>query len=227
MEGVHHDDQPEEFNGEIYKRWKVPLWNGTDIRSSFPMDPLSLTANIITVLQAANSIVSVCCEFRAALQRAPWSLTRVVDEIKDLRNVLESLEQMSEKLGESGNDDAHRLRAFQMLCEPKTGPLACCQQEMVVLERKILGANGIAKPFSKRRAFMQVVTWQLEEHDAKQCLERIHRCKSTIQLALNADEAALMLDIRGMTAALTETAEKIDSDVSRLLTRIQTRDDGT
>jgi hypothetical protein len=53
-------------------------------------------------------------------------------------------------------------------------------------------------------------------------------CNSHPQSHLDIDQhSALMLDIRGMTAALAETTEKIDGDVSRLLTRIQTRDDGT
>lgn len=153
------------------------------------MDPLSFTANILTVLQATNSVIHLCYEFRAALQQAPWSLTRIVDEFTDLRNVLESLEQLSERPTGSCSGNNPKLRSFQLLCEPESGPLARCLQEVLNLEGKILGPKGITRKFSKMRAMVQVLGWQLHEDEATTCLQRIHRCKSTIQLALTADEA--------------------------------------
>ena len=156
------------------------------------MDPLSLTANVITVLQLANSILSVCYDVRATIKRAPWSLTRVLDEIRDLRNVLEKLEEISEKWDDSCNPDEKRLRAFTLLSEPDVGPLARCHQELVALEKKIASSYGSGNSISKLRAFIQVMGWQLKENDAKACLERVDRCKTTILLAMTADEAYVL-----------------------------------
>jgi hypothetical protein len=152
------------------------------------MDPLSVTANIVTVLQVANSILSICYEYRAAIKEAPWSLTRIVEEIKDLRNVLERLEQVTDRVDALRCQEVEKFRPFQLLCEPETGPVAQCHHELCDLEKKISYPSEAAKP-SKRRVFIQVMGWQLREKDAKAHIERIERCKKTILLAITADEA--------------------------------------
>ena len=47
------------------------------------MDPLSITASIIAVLQAANAVVAVCSYYKGG--------AKVVDELRSLRDVLEGL----------------------------------------------------------------------------------------------------------------------------------------
>ena len=193
----------------------------TGRRSLTSMDPLSITANIVTVLQLANSILSVCYEYRAALQKAPWSLTRVVDEVKDLRNLLENVEHVVEPLDEGNFEDTKRLRTFAILCDPESGPLIRCHQELALLERKIVSSYGIGRSTSKRKAFIQVMGWQLREHEAKECLERIDRCKSTILLAMTADEAAVLKEIRDLGISIDYNIQCIGLDVSNLVSDIQ------
>lgn len=69
----------------------------------------------------------------------------------------------------------------------------------------VFGANSNFEPFtvvkaqgngdwkggegSKRRAIIQAVGWKLKDGDARECLERIDRCKNTLSLAMSADEA--------------------------------------
>ena len=153
------------------------------------MDPLSISASIIAVLQATNSVVSICYDFRAALKKAPWSLTRIIEEVKDLRNVLETLDRIAETMNDRPAGDTKRQPIFRLLCEPDTGPLASCLRELTNLERKITSSSCVGKAGFKGRAFIQAVTWQLKDHDATQCLERIERCKSSLALAITADEA--------------------------------------
>jgi hypothetical protein len=57
------------------------------------MDPLSVTASVIAVLQAANSVMAVCYDFRAAIKDRPWPLTRITNSINELRLVLGRLEE--------------------------------------------------------------------------------------------------------------------------------------
>lgn len=153
------------------------------------MDPLSISASIIAVLQATNSVVSLCYDFRAALKKAPWSLTRIIEDVKDLRGVLETLDRLVETTNDKPGADAKKRPVFQLLCEPETGPLASCLRELAYLERKIASSSCVGKTGSKGRAFIQAVSWQLKDQDAMQCLERIERCKSSLALALTADEA--------------------------------------
>ncbi|PSN71840.1 hypothetical protein BS50DRAFT_236580 [Corynespora cassiicola Philippines] len=191
------------------------------------MDPLSVTANVITVLQLANSIISICYDVRANLNKAPWSLTRVADEIKDLRNVLEQVEKASERLDQSCTADSKQLCVFKLLVEPENGPLARCHEELAILEKKIVSSYGHRTSISKQRAFLQVMGWQLKESDAKACLARIDRCKSTILMALTADEATLLADIQRMTGSLNIAVEKMSITVSKISTHFETQRFGT
>ncbi|KAH4986916.1 hypothetical protein HBH69_015840 [Parastagonospora nodorum] len=191
------------------------------------MDPLSITANIITVLHVANSIISVCYEVRSAVKQSPWSLTRTIDELRDLRNVLESLETAYNALDRAKSVDETRVRSFRLLCDSEASPLARCLQELSMLERKITkNGRGTPRLFSKAHAITQVIGWQLKENDARLSLERIERCKNTIILALTADETTLLIDIKAMTASLSESTALMNDNVSRILVRIQSSEMG-
>lgn len=52
------------------------------------MDPLSISASIVAILQATTTVISICYDFRACI--------KVIDEVKSLRNILETLEQLSQ-----------------------------------------------------------------------------------------------------------------------------------
>jgi hypothetical protein len=121
------------------------------------MDPLSISATIIAVLQASNSIVSVCYDFRAAMKKAPWSLTRIIEEVKDLRNILEILDQLAEAHDDVALLDVKRRPVFELLCEPEKGPLASCLRELTYLEEKITPPSCVEKSGSKRIAFKQAM----------------------------------------------------------------------
>jgi hypothetical protein len=153
------------------------------------VDPLSISASIIAVLQATNSVVSLCYDFRAALKNTPWSLSRIIEEVKDLRRILEILDRLAEPLDDPACADAKRRPVFQMLCDPDNGPLAACLRELSYLEEKITSSSWVTQTGSRRRAFIQAVGWQLKDRDATLCLERIERCKSSLNLAITADEA--------------------------------------
>lgn len=161
------------------------------------MDPLSISASIIAVLQATNAIVSVCYDFRAVMKKTPWSLTYIIQELKDLRNILETLDRLADAFDDTPALNMQRQPAlimqrqpaFELLCEPERGPLASCLRELTYLEKKITSSNRVGKSDSKISAFMQVMCWQLKDRDARLCMERIERCKSTLNLAITADEA--------------------------------------
>lgn len=98
------------------------------------MDPLSITASIIAVLQATTAVLSVCYDYRSAIKHRPWGLAKAIEEVRDLRNVLESLERISTK-SDDGSDS--RLVNLRLLCKKETGPLQGCVAELHQLEKKI------------------------------------------------------------------------------------------
>lgn len=149
------------------------------------MDPFSLCANIITVLQATYDLISICYDFRAVLKQSPWSLSRALDEAVELRAILERLERLSRK---HGVKYSHGSRSFEALCNSDQGPLAGCLHELSLL-RKLLDAPKLAgKEGTKRHALVQALGWRLKDADAKACFLRLERYKSSLNLALSADE---------------------------------------
>jgi hypothetical protein len=90
------------------------------------MDPLSVTASIIAVLQATSAVLSICYDYRCAIKHSPWGLERAVDEIRDLRNVLESLKQYQPGLKLTV---APMIRAYRRC--------ACCVTKKLVLSRDV------------------------------------------------------------------------------------------
>jgi hypothetical protein len=151
------------------------------------MDPLSISTSIIALLQASNYIISLCYDFRAAVKQVPWSLTLVIDEVKDLRNVLEAIESLVSRADEVRLFETRpALRLLQD--SNKQGPLANCLRELSILHEKVSACCGTGQPASTRRLFTDTVKWRLKEREAKLCMERIERSKSTLKLVLTTEE---------------------------------------
>jgi len=158
------------------------------------MDPLSISTAIITILQATTAVISVCYDCRAQLNDEPWSLTRIIDELKVLRNILERLEDLAQDF-QRGQGTRNR-RIFELLSDSENGPLANCRQQMMILDNKIRDLNSVGTERSKGKALLRVLRWQLKDKDAKKCLEIIERCKNTLSLALDGDQTLVKLFTR-------------------------------
>lgn len=108
------------------------------------MEPLSITASIITVLQATNQVVSICYDYAAAAKGSSWGLPRVIDELKNLRNTLGSLEQLSQAAAGTDPAAGSRLPNLKSLCDPDHGPLVNCRTELNRLSEKLSTPLGLA-----------------------------------------------------------------------------------
>jgi hypothetical protein len=188
---------PMRWVGSAYTRYPwISKGQGTLYLRNDPqaMDPLSISASIIALLQATTTVISICYDFRACIKNIPWSLTRVIDEVKSLRNVLETLEELSQS---HLNTDVKRRPVFELLCDQENGPLVSCERELGHLEEKVMGKGWVekvggvvgGKDRGKRQAFMKAMGWRLKDGDARECLDRIERCKNTLSLAISADAA--------------------------------------
>lgn len=149
------------------------------------MDPFSLCANIITVLQAAHDVITICYDFRAACKGRPWSLSRVLGQVIDLRSVLERLEKIA---AEQGLTSTKSGDAMKLLCASDSSPLIACEQELRALQKLLLPSKYAGKPGTRRYALIESLGWRLKDSDAKAYLERIEKCKSTLAPALSADQ---------------------------------------
>lgn len=163
------------------------------------MDPLSITASIITVLQATNAVISVCYDYNAALKGAPWELSKVMDELKGLRGVLENLAKVTKAAADANPASQSRLPTLELLCDSTSGsgPLISCLDEINRIKTKLSPPSWSGKDGSKRQALMQVLGWPLKEQDTRRSVETIGRLKSTLTLALTSDQAWVLRCVFG------------------------------
>ncbi|KAH7411469.1 hypothetical protein BKA64DRAFT_704576 [Cadophora sp. MPI-SDFR-AT-0126] len=159
------------------------------------MDPLSVTASIISVLQAANTVISFCYDFRASIKNYPWALTRITSSVNDLRLILSRLEQVAND-SELSFDDTNvtRLTTLEALCK-QGGAISNCFQELIVLEKKLVPGSWAGKDGSKRRALIQSIGWQFMEEDVRETLQRLEGYKRTLNIAITMDQTALTISL--------------------------------
>ena len=180
----------------------------------FTMDPLSVTVSVIAVLQAANSVISICYDFRAAIKVQPWAMTRITNSINELRIILGRLEQVANE-SELKLDDTSSTRhsALEGLCQDG-GAIRNCYEELRALEQKLGSGSWAGKEGSRRRAFIQSIGWQLKGKEAEDMLKRLDGYKTTLNLAITMDQAALM-------KAMSKTMQDVDENTRSLFKQFQ------
>jgi hypothetical protein len=150
------------------------------------MDPLSIAASLIAVLQVTSAVISICYDYRQGQKHASREVIQLSDELSSLKDILDALLRLVEK--SSNNLDEAKLATFELLAKPD-GPLLTCQSELERLRKKL-------EPESGWRAVKRSLVWPLQEGEMKKALGGLERLKSTMQLALSADQATLSWAIR-------------------------------
>lgn len=148
------------------------------------MDPLSTVASIIAVLQAAACVISICYDIRAARRQPPKSLVRVVQEVRGVRDVIETIQVLLDDTAESSS----LLKSGQWVGH-LASTLANILSELQDLESKIQPLTFPASTPSRRQAVLSVLGWRLKEFDAQKAIQRLHNYKTTLSLALSVAES--------------------------------------
>ncbi|SPQ18400.1 6876165c-5d0b-49cc-8881-80a601c66a56 [Thermothielavioides terrestris] len=173
------------------------------------MDPVSATANIVAIVQAANRVITLCKKFLEAVRDAPSDIRLVLVEISTLRAVLDNLHFLA---SESGRSTA----ALDALARDH-GPIEGCRKAILELEH-LLPSESILSTESKTKALLSAISWTLKDSKAKALLDELRGYKSTITLALTTDSVFDLKDIKASTDEI-QTATKVIraalSDVQR------------
>ncbi|TVY84720.1 putative ankyrin repeat protein [Lachnellula suecica] len=162
------------------------------------MDPLSVTGTLIAVIQISSTVVSICYEYRQGAKNASREIVQISDELSSLRDVLEALLKLVERF-EFSTSPA-RLATFELLVKPD-GPLLTCQRELERLKKQLDPGVGW-------RAVRKALVWPLKEGEMKKALGALERLKSTMQLALSADQAVVSLGISDDIENLTQMFQR-------------------
>lgn len=150
------------------------------------MDPLSISASVITLIQAANGVIHLCFDYASTVKGATRAIAGLQDEIKSLRNVLESIGRLLANSENADQAPSNELKEVAALCDPEDGPIA---KELELLRDKLRLPDWAGQNGSKRKALMQSLTWPLKEGETKKILEKIDRLKKDLELALTVDQS--------------------------------------
>ncbi|MCJ1246834.1 hypothetical protein MMC30_004043 [Trapelia coarctata] len=152
------------------------------------MDPLSITASIIAVLQATNLVVSLIYDYRSAAKSSSWEYPQVISELQSLRNVLEKLTELASNNISTRGMSNSSLSMLTQLCDSNDGALGKCLSELDALKKKLAPPSWSGAEGSKRRALVQAFGWPLKRDETIKTLETIGRFKASLSLALSADQ---------------------------------------
>jgi hypothetical protein len=141
------------------------------------MDPLSITASIIAVIQLTGSVISAAYNYRNGVRNAPEDAVRIIEDLTELSQILEKLLKLIEKDRSTGST---QLTSVNTLIG-SDGPLETCRKSLTELKSKLRPENGW-------RAVRKALTWPLKQDYIRQTLDEIAKAKATIDLALSVDQ---------------------------------------
>ncbi len=187
------------------------------------MDPLSITASLIAVLQISGTIISALYEYRSGVKSASKDAARLIEELNSLRAVLESLLSAVEK--EEGSLEASESwirveheegEGFELAPGPKPGlpgyestdskptsRLASFQaltgrgSELEGCKTDLEAVREKLGPVGegKVRAMKEKLSWPFKEKDVEKLMASVRRARDTMHFALSADQTVMTLEI--------------------------------
>ncbi|KAL8956660.1 MAG: hypothetical protein Q9193_005878 [Seirophora villosa] len=174
------------------------------------MDPLSITASIITVLHVANKAI----KFLLRLHNAPQARQELVTELRRTRDVLEDLAKLASETEEE-NDPATNsmLPTLNRLTKADSSPLAGCRQEIEALSTK-LAPTDLATEGSKvtKRKMQQAFIWAFGEKEISKVLSRLEGLRQQLSHALEVDQTRIVVETHKKVDTLTSRTTAIHED---------------
>ena len=145
----------------------------------------------------------------------------MIAELKNVRDVLSSLEILAEK-AESGDPTVgHRLPKLKNLCQPDHGALHLCLTEIKALREKLAPPKWMGKEGSKRADLYRAMAWPLQESSTQKVLEKLERYRGSISLALNVDLAEIALSTHDSTKVIQHDLLSVDQNVEDIQQSLQ------
>jgi hypothetical protein len=136
------------------------------------MDPLSITASILTLLQLTEKVI----KYARQTKDAPKERTRILQEASGLVGLLITLKSLADDC----DPQDPWLRATSRLAT-SNGPLEQYRSALEKLVGKIMPCDGLRK-------ISQALVWKFTKEDVSDLLSQIERVKSLVGIALGMDE---------------------------------------
>ena len=152
------------------------------------MDPLSISTGVLAALQAAGAILSFCYQIRSSLRGISWTFIQVIEEVRDLRNILEAIQSSLDAAVFSDDCQSVAKESTALLAETLKPALSTCLVELRSLEQKINPTRVEAILESKTKGFKEALSWLLDSGETKNSIARLQRCRVSINLAISSHD---------------------------------------
>ena len=129
---------------------------------------------MIAVLQLTGAVINTCYSYQINVRNAPKDLTRILNGLKSLRDVLERLRALANAEDANGSS---RLSSSLQLLSRDDGPISELEALLKHVE-KTLGTPGNWKTR---------LLWSFKEGEVNKMLEQMEGNKSTIEAAILTD----------------------------------------
>ena len=151
------------------------------------MDPLSLAASVIAVIQISNAVLLCCYRLRSHIKDADGEIARIITEVEDLSATLDELSKVlqpasdSPILGDLCIDEDGGKPGRTISCQ---SALASCEAVMKEISEKLA---PLSKPGLKYK-----LRWPFESSSIQRKLDIVQKQKATLQLALSTHQTRIL-----------------------------------
>jgi hypothetical protein len=136
------------------------------------MDPFSTTASAFAVVQLSERILKLCREYATGVNDATSDIGRLYSEVTALHEVLKRVHDLE-------GQDATNQSALDTLAIP----IAECTSQLVDIQTRL---DPTHQTMNQQR--MRALKWPFKRKDVNDFIARLERHKTTINMALNADQ---------------------------------------
>ncbi|KAF2106194.1 hypothetical protein BDV96DRAFT_337169 [Lophiotrema nucula] len=141
------------------------------------MDPLSITASVIAILQLSGKIISSCVAYTSAIKDAPKELKAISVDIQSLQAIIRILDLTSAN-ATADNGLATSLDA----CRQSLKALSDLLDHQINLSSP---QNGPSAKKARTMPTLATLAWPLKRSRVQALIDDISRHKSTITLSLS------------------------------------------
>ncbi|GLA56256.1 hypothetical protein AnigIFM63604_006362, partial [Aspergillus niger] len=158
------------------------------------VDPIGIVGTLMGIVQVCGKFMSVCYDYRMGVRDAPKDISRILDEVVGVGSIAQQLVKVIE------SDGAPSLPSLQAM-GGNDGTLRRCLVELQDLKASL----KLGRASSSRRA----LAWPLPRADVEKRLQVLATIKSTLQLALAADNTQNMMEVSNLARLLPSVEKKI------------------
>ena len=154
------------------------------------MDPLSITASVLTLLTAANKVAKGL-EKLASIRGAPAAVLALNNELSDLRLVLAEAEPLLQRHAHSAFFPATRGRTVQLSIDKAKGRLADLES--------IIGNRLMRRMGTRDR-----LGWLYEQDRVQKALTDVRTAKENVTAMLGVANASVISSIPSMNMSVSD-----------------------